>query len=325
MSYFNPIFFQLTTLSALLALGIGCGETPPTNELVAARSAMQQAQGGEAARLQPAELRQAELVLQDAERAHADNPGSQLEADLAYIAERKILTVSARARRSAMQQQMGQDQRQYTEALEDANQSREARLQQTNTELGEVRRSLEERGEQLDEQTQALREREAALVAQQQELTTTRQERDQAQERLADAMAALQEFAQLRQDQEELVITLNGSVLFETDQSALMESARQRLQQVAEALRGREGATFVVEGHTDSRASDEYNVRLSQARAQAVRDYLVSQGLADETVTAVGRGESQPVASNANAEGRANNRRVEIHVRNAEPRQTRRY
>ena len=69
-----------------------------------------------------------------------------------------------------------------------------------------------------------------------------------------------------------------------------------------------------VEGFTDSRGADDMNLKLSQDRANAVKDYLVSQGVKPEKVRAMGRGEANPVASNDTPEGRANNRRVEIVV-----------
>ena len=67
-----------------------------------------------------------------------------------------------------------------------------------------------------------------------------------------------------------------------------------------------------VAGHTDSRGSDKYNLKLSQRRAEAVRNYLVSKGIAADRLTAKGYGESQPVADNATDEGRFQNRRVEL-------------
>jgi len=71
---------------------------------------------------------------------------------------------------------------------------------------------------------------------------------------------------------------------------------------------------MVVEGHTDSQGSDRTNQPLSINRATAVRDYLVSRGVASERITAVGMGSSRPITDNKTAENRANNRRVEIII-----------
>jgi len=68
-----------------------------------------------------------------------------------------------------------------------------------------------------------------------------------------------------------------------------------------------------VRGYTDSTASAEYNQQLSEARAKAVRDYFIKQGIAHERIRAKGFGETNPVASNDTVEGRAQNRRVELH------------
>ena len=77
---------------------------------------------------------------------------------------------------------------------------------------------------------------------------------------------------------------------------------------------------IVVEGHTDSQGGAGYNQDLSQRRAQSVRDYLVTRGIAADRVTSQGFGLTRPIADNASAEGRANNRRVEIVVQPAAPR-----
>jgi outer membrane protein OmpA-like peptidoglycan-associated protein len=68
-----------------------------------------------------------------------------------------------------------------------------------------------------------------------------------------------------------------------------------------------------VAGHTDSKGSDAYNMKLSQQRAEAVRNFLISRGVAADRLTAKGYGESQPVADNATEEGRFQNRRVELY------------
>src|SRR5699024_5054641 len=111
------------------------------------------------------------------------------------------------------------------------------------------------------------------------------------------------------------VITLNGQVLFVTGKAELLPIAREKLTQVADSLKQLDGDKLVsIEGFTDSRGADDMNLKLSQDRANAVQDYLISQGVQREKLRAMGRGESDPVASNDTAEGRANNRRVEIVV-----------
>lgn len=105
------------------------------------------------------------------------------------------------------------------------------------------------------------------------------------------------------------------SVLFASAKYALLPEALVKLNDVAKALTEQDpAATMVVEGHTDSQGASSFNQELSQNRAEAVRAYLVSHGIASDRVTAQGLGSTRPIADNASAEGRANNRRVEIVV-----------
>jgi outer membrane protein OmpA-like peptidoglycan-associated protein len=105
-------------------------------------------------------------------------------------------------------------------------------------------------------------------------------------------------------------VTLQSDVLFAFDSATLNARARERIGEAAQAIAQRRPRSVVVEGYTDSRGSTAYNLRLSQRRAEAVRRAL--PGL---RARAVGRGESAPVASNATANGRSLNRRVEIRFR----------
>ena len=115
-----------------------------------------------------------------------------------------------------------------------------------------------------------------------------------------------------------MVITLSGAVLFTSGQSALLPGAMAKMNEVADALlKNNRDATMVVEGHTDSQGRAQDNQELSLARAQAVRDYLASRGIASDRITAQGMGSTRPVATNKTAEGRADNRRVEIIVQPA--------
>ncbi|MBV4464166.1 OOP family OmpA-OmpF porin [Pseudomonas sp. F-14 TE3623] len=110
------------------------------------------------------------------------------------------------------------------------------------------------------------------------------------------------------------VITLNGNVLFAYNQSNLMPEARSELDSLMAKLQNADVVSVKVIGHTDSQGSDAYNQKLSERRASSVAAYLLSQGLAPNKLTSEGRGESQPVADNDTEEGRAQNRRVELHI-----------
>jgi outer membrane protein OmpA-like peptidoglycan-associated protein len=112
-----------------------------------------------------------------------------------------------------------------------------------------------------------------------------------------------------------MVITLSGSVLFASNESTLLPAAMVKLNEVADALiKGNPDSNITVEGHTDSQGQRQYNMDLGEKRAKAVRDQLVSRGVAADRIKAVGVGPDRPVADNKTAEGRANNRRVEIIV-----------
>jgi outer membrane protein OmpA-like peptidoglycan-associated protein len=110
-----------------------------------------------------------------------------------------------------------------------------------------------------------------------------------------------------------LVVNM-GDVLFDTGKFNLRSEAREALAKLSGIVLAHPGLNLEIEGHTDSTGSDELNQKLSEDRAGAVRGYLVDQGLTDSSVTAKGFGKSTPVADNAIAAGRQQNRRVEIIV-----------
>lgn len=101
-------------------------------------------------------------------------------------------------------------------------------------------------------------------------------------------------------------------VNFDHDKATLRDDAKPILDQAAESLKEWGDAKVEVEGHTDSRGPAKYNLKLSQRRAETVRKYLISRGIAADRLVAKGYGESRPVADNATAEGRFKNRRVDL-------------
>jgi outer membrane protein OmpA-like peptidoglycan-associated protein len=116
-----------------------------------------------------------------------------------------------------------------------------------------------------------------------------------------------------RETQRGLIVNISD-VLFDFNKYTLKPAAREKLAKVSGILLAYPGLKIQLEGHTDAIGSDEYNQKLSEQRAGAVRDYLTSQGVPQDTTTAVGLGKQDPVASNDNAAGRQRNRRVEMVV-----------
>ena len=110
------------------------------------------------------------------------------------------------------------------------------------------------------------------------------------------------------------ILKLHG-VSFELNSSVLKGASHALLNETAASLISKGSSNVVVAGHTDSLGDANYNMTLSQRRADRVRAYLMSKGVSGSSLTAVGHGEEQPTADNSTREGRAQNRRVEIQLR----------
>lgn len=269
---------------ACAGLIAGCAATVP-HELSDAREANKRASSGDAAQVAPVELHKADQALQQAEAAFKDHPKSAETRDLSYIALRKAEIAEA------------------TASVEIEKQRRTAAQADLLASQGEIAKIAQEELAQSRSE-QAATKQSDALAVERNARTTAEQQ----------AAAALAKLAAVQEDARGLVISLTGSVLFPTNQSTLLPSAEARLRQVAEVLLEAPDRNLIVEGHTDSQGSDSYNQTLSQARADRVRDLLVQSGYRATLVKSSGMGETRPVADNATADGRANNRRVEIVV-----------
>lgn len=281
MMFNNTILVSLAVFA-----GVGCATVPPPNELLDARAAYARAASGPARTNTPADLETARQAIEKAEHAFADDPTSDRTRDLAYIASRKVLTAEARGRSAG-------DEKARTDA--------EAQFRKDAT-------------NQLDSKNSALAGQAQRLNQTAQELSAEQTARKAAEARARDAMQRLSALAAIKQDTRGTVITLNGAVLFATNKSDLLPNANEKLNQVADALKETPDRIVTVYGFTDSQGDDAYNMKLSERRAESVRNYLVGRGLAADTIKSVGKGETEPVADNKNPEGRANNRRVEIVV-----------
>jgi len=126
--------------------------------------------------------------------------------------------------------------------------------------------------------------------------------------------AVLAEQDRLRRNQEQLQVVMASDVMFSSGSAALQPGARDKLRRFAEVLNRYPRTNVQVIGHTDSKGTEESNEELSRRRARAVAEELAADGVSAGRITTLGRGATQPVATNDTPEGRAQNRRVEINV-----------
>jgi OOP family OmpA-OmpF porin len=110
-------------------------------------------------------------------------------------------------------------------------------------------------------------------------------------------------------------VVIQADALFDFDKSVLRPDGRKAIDDALAKLRGVDLEMVIATGHTDSVGTPQYNQRLSERRAAAVKDYLASKGIPASKITTIGKGESQPVATNKTAEGRQKNRRVDIEFK----------
>jgi outer membrane protein OmpA-like peptidoglycan-associated protein len=150
------------------------------------------------------------------------------------------------------------------------------------------------------------------LAAQQSQLNAQQAEDDKSamRTRLSDQLNSV---LQTRDSARGLIVSMSD-VLFDTGQYSLKPGAREKLAKVAGILLAYPGLNIAVGGYTDNVGGDAMNQTLSENRAGSVRDYLVNQGVANDSVSATGYGNTLPVASNDNSAGRQQNRRVELLV-----------
>ena len=121
--------------------------------------------------------------------------------------------------------------------------------------------------------------------------------------------------AAIAREGDKLYVALPSGILFDVDKTEIKPAARESIAKAAEVLVKYPDTYITVEGHTDSSGPSEYNQKLSERRADAVRDMLMGDGVAGSRVSIKGYGESDPIADNSTPEGRQLNRRVQLEIR----------
>jgi len=273
----------------------------------------------------PLALGEAERALRAAEQAQGDD---LYRSYLVYMADHRIQVARTMAENEGYEQTLDQLQEQRSSMLIKSSQleadqarleAQQARLLVATTEE-DAQRAREEKEAALQKEAESAR---AALQSaeeadQARRLATSsaseadfaRREADLASQQITSLTRQLENL-QLRQTESGVVVTL-GDVLFASGQVQLVDGGLSSLEEVVDLLQTEPEKQIRVEGHTDSRGDAEANLQLSDQRANAVMEALISLGVAADRVTALGMGEDFPIASNEDEDGRAQNRRVDV-------------
>lgn len=247
--------------------------------------------------LAAAELRrQTEAAQRAAQEAQAQAQAAQEQAQ---AAQQEAQAAHQQAQSSEQQMQEAQKQ------AEAARQQAEAARQQTE--------AAKQQTEAAKQQTQQASQQAASA---QEELERTKRElaSREAETRRLRLQQSLSKYASTRTDPQRGIIVTLPSIMFDTGKSTLKKGAKSTLKNIAQQLEAEPTLVITVEGHTDDTGSAAKNLKLSEQRAQEVRDYLIAAGIHTDHLTAVGRGEADPVAPNKTAAGRQQNRRVELII-----------
>lgn len=233
-----------------------------------------------------------------------DTHKSERKQEISYA--REAVQAAEDARIMTVRKMKAEDEQRQHEAMQQSNEAAQQaalQAQQAATDKAEAE-ARAARAEAATEKARADQE-----AAQQQARQATDQS-EQMRERLKDQLNAV---LATRETARGLIVNMSD-VLFDFNKYSLKPDAREKLAKVSGILLSYPHLQLQVEGYTDNIGSDEYNQKLSEQRAGSVRDYLVTQGVAQTNISAAGYGKSDPVADNSSASGRAENRRVQLVV-----------
>jgi outer membrane protein OmpA-like peptidoglycan-associated protein len=251
--------------------------------------------------------REAAQMAEDARIITIRKMRSEQEANARAAAADREAAAQAAAQQAEAQAQLDQQRRQ------EAEQARLQAEQMKSEALSAAQQAAQEKAAANAARQQAL----AAQAAASAEADRLRQANQQSEAEKAQLRERLrQQFSQILETRETargLIVNISD-VLFDFDKYTLKPGAREKLAKVSGILLAYPGLKIQLEGHTDSIGTDDYNMKLSQERADSVQEYLLSQGVTAGSLSAVGLGKASPVATNDTDAGRQQNRRVEMVV-----------
>ena len=314
-------------------------------ELFEARNAVRIAKNANAAKYAGSAIAKADQQLKDAEDAYGRKSDKKIVISMARDAvqtaeEARVISVKQKAEEDAQSQAEADKKaaeertaKARAEAEDQANrrqQADQARLQAEAAKADAERmkeEAMKAAADAAKAKEDADRARQAAVAEQQaalQQKQAAEAEAERARQAAAKAegekadmraqlLAQLNSILQTNDSARGLIVNMSD-VLFDTGSFTLKPGAREKLAKVSGILLAHPGLTMQIEGHTDSVGGDAFNVRLSEQRANSVRDFLGEQGVSPSSITAQGFGKAEPVATNDTPEGRQRNRRVEIVV-----------
>lgn len=271
-----------------------------------------QAQRREAERLTPQLYEEARALLEQARDMYnrsEEDDGASLARRSIQVSLEAIEVAGERLEQEKLEQAI-RDRQAEAEALEGRAREAEKTLEQ----LREERRRMTAGMEEVSRQLEALRAERSELESQMGRLRQERQQLQREQAALESRLqGALSQVAETRESARGFIVSL-PDILFDSGQSSLKPDARIAIAKLAGILLILQDLNLRIEGHTDSTGSAQLNQRLSEERAESVREWLITQGVEGRRIVTAGYGQDRPVADNSTRAGRRQNRRVEIIV-----------
>ena len=248
---------------------------------------------------------------EDEAQAAAAAREAKARAEAAGEAKRRADAETARAQAETARAQAEQARAQAEEAKAEAERMKQEAMAAAQEAARQKEEAEKAKAEAVAQQQVLSAETDKARAAAAQSEGLRQQAEREKQELRARLLQQLNSILATRDSARGLIANMSD-VLFRSGSFELLPAARERLAKVSGIVLAYPSLHVAVEGHTDAVGGDEYNQDLSERRAQSVRDYFVQQGIPGNAIEARGFGKTQPIASNDTAEGRQQNRRVEL-------------